>query len=148
MSARQHGTKVFYAADNAAWVALAAGSYPGAGYTEVTRIVSTEVTPQNMEEYDDAPLGATAPEMEIDIKPGAMSFTKDKVGSETATLRGFCDGSTLKLWAFVYRDGTADTCVGKLMPGTVTAQRGDYKARVPEQYRIQCETSVTHRAAA
>lgn len=149
MSVKMHGTKVFYAADNASWVALAAGSYPTTGFTEVTRIVNTKVSPMETSEYDDAPLGALVKDPQTEVSPGSMEFTKDKVAAETATLRALCDGTTLKLWAFVYKDGTADTVVGKFFPTDgASAQKGDYKANIQESYKIQGTTTVTHRPVA
>lgn len=149
MSVLMHGTKVYYAADNVTWVALAAGAYPTTGFTEVTRIVNTKVSVMETSEYDDAPLGATSPDPETEIKPGSMEFTKDKVALETATLRGFCDGSTTKTWCFVYKDGTADTVVGKIFPvDGASAQKGDYKAKIQESYKIQGVTIITHRPPA
>src|SRR4051812_40229031 len=107
------GTRVYYAASGTAWVALAAGAAPGGGFTEVTRIIKVDVDPMTVEEYDDAPLSATTPDPQVVLKPGTMMFSKDKVSAETATLRGFCDGSTLKVWVFLYADGSADYCTGK-----------------------------------
>ncbi len=143
------GTRVYYATASTAWVALAALASPGGSFTEITRIIKTDVDPAVFEDYDDAPLSATTPDPQIIVKPGMMSFSKDKVSAETVILRGFCDGSTLKRYVFLYLDGSADYVDGKLKATKgAAAQRGDYKAHISEDYQVMGSAVVSHAAHA
>lgn len=145
MSVNSQGTRVYYATASTAWVALAASTAPGGSFTEVTRIVKVDADPAVFEDYDDAPLSATTPDPQIIVKPGKLMFSKDKISAETATLRGFCDGTTLKRWVILYLDGSADYVDGKLKAVKgASAQRGDYKAHVSEDYEVIGNATVTH----
>src|SRR4051812_37279871 len=110
---KSQGSRIYYAASGTAWVALTAGNYPTTGYTEVTRGSDIDTKPHDVEINDNSCLNDTAPSPEAILKPGGIEFTREK-DSLSITLRGFCDAQTVKKWAEVFLDGTAEVCEGVL----------------------------------
>jgi len=144
---KSQGSRVYYASTGTAWVALAAGAYPTTGYTEVTRGVGIDPKGDEVEKYDNSTLNDTSPLPAIELKPSGFTFTREK-DSNSDAIRALCDGSTSKLWAIVYVDGTAETCNGYLTctnPGR--ASKG-FANRVEEVYEVIATDRWTHRAHA
>jgi hypothetical protein len=136
---KAHGTRVYFAASGTAWVALAAAAYPTTGYTQITRLTDTDVTPHEVETNDNSCLNDTSPSPEVILKPGKGTFSKEK-DSQTHTLRGMCDGATKYVFAFVYSDGTADVGEGYLTCGGVKASKG-FANRVGTTFNVAFDSS-------
>jgi len=144
---KSQGSRVYYANTGTSWVALAAGAYPTTGFTQVTRGVSIDGKPHEVEKYDNSSLNDTSPSPAIELKPSGFTFTREK-DSNSATLRALCDGTTSKLWCIVYTDGTADTCNGYLTCTSSGKADKGFANRVNETYEIIATDTFTHRASA
>lgn len=134
MSVKSQGSRLFYADDDTAWSNLTAGSYPSSPtWTEVTRGQSAEVKGDEVEKYDDSALNDTAPLPAVELKPGGITFTRQK-DANSGTLRAAVGVS--KAWALVYVDGTAEVATGILIctnPGR--ASKG-FANKVEEAYEV------------
>jgi hypothetical protein len=85
-----------------------------------------------------------------DLNPGNITFQIEESATQSKTLRDLADAGTKKAWAVVYRDGTADYCGNGRICCTsgAEANKGDFKARIPESYQIDSDTTITRQAAA
>ena len=139
-SVNSQGSRLFYAPTATAWVDLAAGATPANTFVQVLNLVDVDPKPNNIEEYDDSSLEDTAPVPAMTVKPGSISFTKKK-NSQSKTLLDFCDGTTKKVWAVLYLDGTAQTVTGRLKVSSGgRANAGDFKAKAQETYEVVGDT--------
>lgn len=145
---KQQGTRLYEAPTGTAWTDLAAGAAPGSPWVQIASIVNVKVTPHEVDKFDKAALEDTAPQPDRELKPGNITFTKDQDATASVALRTRCDAGTKKKYAVVYLDGTADTVEGALSCTNVEANKGDYRAKVPETYQIDGDTVVTRQAAA
>jgi hypothetical protein len=143
---KSQGARLYYANTGTSWVALAAGSYPTTGYTEVARGISIDMKPTEKEQFDNSCLNDTAPVPELELKPGSLTFSREK-DSSSNTLLALALAGTEKLWAFVYVDGTAITAEGKITCTGIKADKG-FANRVNESYEIMLTEIPTTRAAA
>jgi len=145
---KSQGTRLYFAAPGTSWVALTPGSYPTTGFTQITRGVDADSVPHVVEESDNSCLNDTSPSPEVILKPGSMTFTKER-DSQSVTLRGMCDGSTAYVFALVAVDGTADTCTGYLTCTSGMKASKGFANRISESYKITANSSgVTARASA
>lgn len=149
MPNKMQGTRLYNATSGTAWVALAAGAAPSGSFTQITLVDNIRVVPHETNSFDNAPLEATVPAPEVELRPGTMDFTIEGGTSQSNTLRTLCDAGTKKVWAVLYLDGTADTVTGRLIcTDGASPQRGDFNRRVLETYRVIGDTVVTRQAAA
>lgn len=148
MASKNQGTRLYYATEETAWVDLAAGAAPGGSFTQITAVQSISFTPHNATEFDDSDLEDTEKEPLVTLEPGTLTFTR-KRDALSATLRGFCDGSTKKRFVVLYLDGSADYCDGLLVCNDGgAASRGDFNTKVMETYRVIPEEKMTYASVA
>ncbi len=145
---KSQGARIYYSNTGTAWVALTAGAYPTTGFTEVTRGTDIDPKPHEVEKNDNSCLNDLAPVPEVILKPGSWTFTREKDNTLSSTLRGFCDGTTLKQWHAVYVDGTAEQIASGYLTCTNAgkATKG-FANRVSETYEIipiAVSTLLTH----
>lgn len=132
------GTRLYYAPDGTAWTEVLPAAAAGSPWVEITDCVSVEVVPFEAEDYDDSVLSDTAEVIETDHKAGNVTFTKD-VNSQSITLDGFALAKSLHAFAVLYLNGTArynESCRFTPTSGG-SAQKGDFKAKAQESYRVK-----------
>ncbi len=145
---KSQGSRIYYATAATSWTPLAAGAYPASPWVEVTRGVDADTKPHEVEKNDNSCLNDTSPSPEVILKPGTISFSREK-DSQSPTLRGFCDAQTAKAWAEVFVDGTAEYCASGILTCTSAgkAARG-FANRVIESYEVTAAAIIVNEAHA
>ena len=119
-----------------------------AGWVQVLNVQDIDWQKNVIEGFDDGDLEDPDEVPRQIVKPGKMSFTKKKnsdATSQSVTLQGMCDGTTLNAWAFVYPDGTVvQTANGRLVSSSGgKASNGDLLAKAMESYEVQPTGQLT-----
>ena len=130
---KSQGTRAFYAPPDTSWTAVAAAAYPTTPWVEVTRGTSVEVKGDDVEKFDDSTLNDLAPLPDVELKPGGATFSREK-DANSAAIRALVGVS--KKFAFVYRDGTAEVGIGKLLCTSPGRASKGFANKVEESYEI------------
>lgn len=143
------GTRIgYHLTENTTHAAIAAGAAMGTGWVQVLNVQDVDVVINVIEDYDDGDLEDATEVMAQDVKPGKITFSKKKnydTTSQSVTLMGMADGSSINSWAVFYADGTiVQTGYGRLKcTSGGKASNGDLKAKAMETYEIVSKTNLT-----
>lgn len=132
------GTRLYYAPDATTWTDVLPGAAAGSPWVEVADCVNVDCVPNESQDYDDSVLADTAEVIKTDQKVGNITFTKD-LNSQSVTLDGFAAAASKHAWAILYLNGTARynaSCILTVTSGG-KADKGDYKAKTQETFRVK-----------
>lgn len=105
---RAKGTRLFRAAANTAWVALAAGASPSVSFTEIPCPLNVRPKRYTTEQYDASCLNDAGEQPMNEKKPGEISFrTKQSDAAAFDTLKTTADAATEIRMVVLYKDGRA-----------------------------------------